>query len=322
MSAPLYSYDYPFHLDHILNQLGKQTFRARTLYLVSLPIGNVADITLRALHVLSLVDCIAAEDTRHTKPLLDLYKISTHKLTSLHQHNEREKVDEVIALLEQGKRVALVSDAGTPAISDPGAKLVRLVQARGFEVCPVVGASALTAAISVAGLEHINHKGVSFIGFLPQKQGDLNTVLTYWALHQAPMVCFESPHRIIKTLKLLATHLSGWEIVISRELTKQFEEVRRLPVADCVSWAQQHSHLQGEFVLCLIPPNYVQNSEHVSDENAQMPSLLQVETHRLILQLKTHLPDSKVASILAQLGVQSKSDWYNYLQQNKSFDVQ
>jgi 16S rRNA (cytidine1402-2'-O)-methyltransferase len=318
MSAPLY----PFHLDHILNQLGKQTFRARTLYLVSLPIGNLADITLRALHVLSLVDCIAAEDTRHTKPLLDLYKISTHKLISLHQHNEREKVDDVIALLEQDKRVALVSDAGTPAISDPGAKLVRSVQARGFEVCPVVGASALTAAISLAGLKNIDHKGVSFIGFLPQKQGELNTVLAYWALHQSPMVCFESPHRIVKTLKLLATHLPGWEIVISRELTKQFEEVRRLPVSDCVSWAEQHSHLQGEFVLCLIPPTPAHSSAQAGDENAQMPSQLQVETHRLILQLKAHLPDSKVASILAQLGDQSKSDWYDYLQQNKSFGAE
>ena len=165
------------------------------LYVVATPIGNLSDITLRALEVLAAADTIAAEDTRNTRHLLQHHGISDARLLALHQHNERGAAEKVIALLQQDKSVALVTDAGTPAVSDPGAVLVEAVRAAGFRVIPVPGASAAVAALSASGLSAPHFL---FYGFLPNKSGARRTALQALAEHPYTLVFYEAPHRILE----------------------------------------------------------------------------------------------------------------------------
>ena len=222
--------------------------------MVATPIGNLADITLRALHVLQLVDAIACEDTRHTQTLLRAYGIerSAAALIALHQHNEAEAAQQLIARLQSGQRVAYVSDAGTPAVSDPGARLVAAVRAAGLSVVPLPGASSVTTALSAAGAVD-EHGAFVFAGFLPAKAGERNTAVQELTTETRAVVLLEAPHRIEALATALAP-LSARPVTVGRELTKQFEQITTLPAAELTAWlAADTQRSRGEFVLVLHP---------------------------------------------------------------------
>jgi 16S rRNA (cytidine1402-2'-O)-methyltransferase len=219
-----------------------------TLYVVATPIGNLRDITQRALEVLARVRVIAAEDTRVTHRLLDHHGISA-KLVSLHEHNERSRARAMIGLLEGGQDVALVSDAGTPALSDPGALLVEAVRARGLRVVPVPGPSALTAALSASG-ECAPH--FLFYGFLPAKPAARRRALE--ALRTLPftLVFYEAPHRIAGCIADLRSVLGGERrVTLARELTKIHETIHSCPLADAAAWLEGEHQQKGEFVVVI-----------------------------------------------------------------------
>lgn len=220
------------------------------LYVVATPIGNLADTSARALEILKAVDLIACEDTRTTRTLLARYAIETRAI-ALHAHNERAAAPKLIALLREGRHIALVSDAGTPALSDPGATLVAEAHRAGIPVSPVPGPSAAAAAFSAAGF---TASGFFFAGFLPAGGSARKKALA--ALDMPwPVVLYEAPHRICQALSdLLEQFGPGREIVIARELTKKFEEVARLPLGQAAAWLQaRREREQGEFVLVLAP---------------------------------------------------------------------
>jgi 16S rRNA (cytidine1402-2'-O)-methyltransferase len=233
---------------------GKQSYPASTLYIVATPIGNLADITLRALHVLNLVNAIACEDTRHTQPLLRTYGIdvgSGKPMLAVHQHNELEATEQIINRLQRGERIAFVSDAGTPGVSDPGSKLVAGVRAAGYRVVPLPGASSVTTLLSVAGITQSDH--FTFIGFLPTKAMERDAAVLQLQAIADSVVLLEAPHRIEAVAKALAV-LGERNITIGRELTKQFEEIATFAANEFTNWLQQDSNrLRGEFVLVLHP---------------------------------------------------------------------
>lgn len=231
--------------------VANQHYPHSTLYVVATPIGNLADISLRALHVLNLVDLIACEDTRHTKILLDRYSIRK-PLLAAHEHNEQQAAQKIIQHLQQGARVALVSDAGTPGIADPGARIVAQVRAENLSVVPLPGASAMLSALAVSGDLLIASQGAfSFIGFLPNKAKQRETVLYELMPHPYPLVLYEAPHRLSATLNALVNCLPGQRrLLIGRELTKQFEQIQQITIEQIPMWLSVHAqHIQGEFVL-------------------------------------------------------------------------
>jgi len=218
---------------------------------VATPIGNLADITLRALHVLGLVDAVACEDTRHTQQLLRAYGIDRPgaQLLAVHQHNEAEAAQGVIERLQQGLRIAYVSDAGTPAISDPGARLVAAVRAAGHAVMPLPGASSVTTALSAAGMTQ--EGGFVFSGFLPSKATERTAAVQTLAAEARAVVLLEAPHRIEALAAALAV-LGERPVTLGRELTKQFEEIDTVPAHALPAWlAASPQRLRGEFVLVI-----------------------------------------------------------------------
>ena len=218
------------------------------LYVVATPIGNLRDITLRALDVLAAADVLAAEDTRNTAHLLTHYGISANRLIAVHQHNERGAAEKIIGLLRSGQSVAFVSDAGTPAVSDPGALLVQAVRNAGLSVIPVPGASAAMAALSAAGL---NEPHFLFYGFLPNKSAARRAVLLSLANYPFTLVIYEAPHRIVECVADLCAVLGGErKIVLAREITKLFETIHACALGDAESWLKSDSNRQrGEFVV-------------------------------------------------------------------------
>ena len=236
---------------------GAQDYPQSTLYVVATPIGNLADITLRALHVLQLVDAVACEDTRHTQSLLRAYGIDRPggQLLALHQHNEAEAAQGVVARLSQGERVAYVSDAGTPGVSDPGARLVSAVRAAGLRVLPLPGASAVTTLIGAAGLVAGGDDGSAFVfaGFLPSKAGERDAAVQTLALEPRAVVLLEAPHRIEAVARALAV-LGERRITVGRELTKQFEEIATVAASALPAWfSAGRDRTRGEFALALHP---------------------------------------------------------------------
>ncbi len=231
-----------------------QHYPQGALYVVATPIGNLADITLRALHVLQLVDALACEDTRHTQSLLRAYGIDRPSATliALHQHNEAEAAQQVITRLQAGQRLAYVSDAGTPAISDPGARLVAAVRAAGLPIVPLPGASSITAALSVAGV--VDEAGAFvFAGFLPAKAGERTAAVQALASEARAVLLLEAPHRIGALAAALAL-LGPRPLTVARELTKQFEQLVTLPAAELSAWlSADDKRERGEFVLVLHP---------------------------------------------------------------------
>ena len=254
---------------------GLQTYPQATLYVVATPIGNLSDISLRALHVLGLVDAIGCEDTRHTQTLLRQYGMSK-PLLPVHEHNEAEAAVMVIERLQRGERVAYVSDAGTPAVSDPGARLVAAVRAAGFACVPLPGASSVTTALSVAGIS--GDSGFVFAGFLPSKTDARDQAVQLLLTEKRAVVILEAPHRMEALARAFAP-LGTRALTVARELTKQFEEIATLPAADLPAWlAASPQRLRGEFALVLHPAPQAA----AADDGARVLQLLLAE-----LPLKT-----------------------------------
>ena len=214
--------------------------------MVATPIGNLGDITLRAVETLKAADVVAAEDTRNTRGLLSHLGISA-RLVALHEHNEKHGAAKVVEWIRAGQRVALVSDAGTPGVSDTGAEVVAAVREAGLRVVPIPGASALTAALSASGLLF---EGCVFAGFLPAKGAARREKLEALAAGPWAMVLFEAPHRVAETLEDLHEALGVRDVVIAREITKRFETIARVPLADAAAWVRADAdRTRGEFVL-------------------------------------------------------------------------
>ena len=219
------------------------------LYLVSTPIGNLEDMTLRAIRILKEVDAIACEDTRHTQKLLNHYGIQK-RLVSYHEHNENTRAPELISEMQNGASIALVTDAGTPIVSDPGHRLVALCAENNIPVIPIPGASAALAALAGSG---ISAERVLFVGFLPARQGERRRALTELASNSATIVFFEAPHRIANMLSDAAEILGPRPAVLARELTKLHEEFLRGTLADLAKKLNS-APLKGEFTLVIGPP--------------------------------------------------------------------
>ncbi|MBT0570577.1 16S rRNA (cytidine(1402)-2'-O)-methyltransferase [Curvibacter sp. CHRR-16] len=271
---------------------GSQHYPTGALYVLASPIGNLADISLRALHVLQLADTLACEDTRHTQQLLRSYGLdsgSKHWLAA-HQHNEAEAAQQVIALLQQGKRVAYLSDAGTPGVSDPGARLVAQVQAAGLRCIPLPGASSVTSLLSVAGVvAHGDATGFVFAGFLSSKAQERAQAVQHWASQPLPVVLLEAPHRMEALAQVLQT-LGEQRVTVGRELTKQFEEVHTLPAAELPAWLQANpQRLRGEFCLVLHPAA------------AQASEGLDAQTQRVLRLLLAELPTKAAVKLAADI---------------------
>ncbi|MRR49572.1 MAG: 16S rRNA (cytidine(1402)-2'-O)-methyltransferase [Rhodocyclaceae bacterium] len=264
------------------------------MFVVATPIGNLTDISARALDVLRRADVITCEDTRSSRPLLDNYGIRA-SLLPLHEHNEREAAVKVIALLGEGKRVALISDAGTPGISDPGARAVAAVRAAGFRVVPIPGPSAMATALSAGG---INDAQVLFAGFLSPKPGARRAEIEKLKAVPATLVFYEAPHRIEETLADLAALLEPERtLVVARELTKLFEEIAAMPVADGPAWlAADANHMRGEFVLIVSAPPPREG--------------LDAESERVLSLLLAELPTKQAAKLAAEITGQPKNALY------------
>ena len=227
-----------------------QHYPERTLYVVATPIGNLADISLRALHVLQLVSAIACEDTRHTQGLLRQFGIEK-PLLAVHEHNEAEAAVAVIERLQRGERVAYVSDAGTPAVSDPGARLVAAVRGAALAVMPLPGASSVTTVLSAAGIS--GDSGFIFAGFLPSKAGERDQAIALLQAEPRAVIILEAPHRM-EALALAMAPLGTRPVTVGRELTKQFEEIATVPADALPAWlAASAQRTRGEFALVLHP---------------------------------------------------------------------
>ena len=274
---------------------GAQNHPASTLYVVATPIGNLADISLRALHVLARVDVVACEDTRHTQQLLRAYGLDRpgSQLLAVHQHNEAEAAHNVLERLGQGQRVAYVSDAGTPAISDPGARLVAAVRQAGFRVMPLPGASSVTTALSASGMT--GDHGFVFAGFLPSKATERQMAVQQLAQESRAVVLLEAPHRIEALAQALAV-LGTRPITLGRELTKQFEQIETLPAQDLSAWlAEKPERLRGEFVLVL-------HDAPVDDATGEGLRVLQL--------LLPELPLKTAVKLAAEISGESKNTLY------------
>ena len=258
--------------------------------MVATPIGNLADITLRAVAVLALVDAVACEDTRVTGQLLRHLGLDK-PLLALHQHNEAAGAQAVLARLAQGQRVAYASDAGTPAISDPGARLVDAVARAGHRVLPIPGASSAVAALSAAG--DVLAQGFSFVGFLPGKGQDRRSALLAAAAAPGCQVLFEAPHRIDALLAGLADVAPGRRITLCRELTKQFETIVTLAAADGPGWlAGDANRSRGEFVVVL----HALPAPARPDDDA-----LPADAERVLVPLLRELPLKQAVALAAEL---------------------
>jgi 16S rRNA (cytidine1402-2'-O)-methyltransferase len=264
------------------------------LYVVATPIGNLADISLRALDTLRAVDTVFAEDTRDTERLLAHHGIAA-RLASLHEHNERTAARAVCRLLAAGRDVALVADAGTPAISDPGAAAVREARAAGFEAVPIPGANAAIAAFSVAGLAG----PFVFLGFLPSPPGARRKALEPWREFPHALVLYEAPHRILECVSDLAAMLGeGRQVVLARELTKAFEHVHACVLSEARSWLEQDSNRRrGEFVVI------VSGAPAVKDP-------LAAEGERVLRLLLAELPVKTAVKLAAEISGAARNALY------------
>lgn len=242
--------------------------------MVATPIGNLQDITLRALDVLRTVDVVAAEDTRHTSGLLSHFAIQK-KLLAVHEHNERKAGEQLVQRLLAGESVALVSDAGTPGISDPGAVAVEMAHVAGIRVVPVPGPSAVVTALSAAG---IAAPGFRFHGFLPASGSQRRTVLQSLDDCEVTLVFYEAPHRVLASIADMSTVFGGERMLtVARELTKTFETIQRLSLAEAGAWLDEDANRQrGEFVL-LVEPALLKETGSVDIEAERILTLLLAE---------------------------------------------
>ena len=279
----------------IMGEAAQQSYPTATLYIVATPIGNVTDISVRALHILGMVDAVACEDTRNTGNLLTRFGLS-RPLISAHQHNEREVADKIIQRLLAGERIALVSDAGTPGVSDPGARIVDAVRAAGLRVVPVPGASAAVTALSASGL--VNDQ-FYFVGFLPAKAKQRETALLQLLTVSATLVLYEAPHRIVDCVAALAAVFQPQrQVVFARELTKLFEEIHRCPLADALAWVTADPHREkGEYVVLL------EGAQSGSDAEA-------ADAERILKILLAECSVKQAANLTAQITGRKKNALY------------
>lgn len=279
-----------------MGEAAHQSYPISTLYIVATPIGNVTDISLRALHVLGLVDAVACEDTRNTGNLLTRFGLN-RPMIAAHQHNEREVADKLIARLLAGERIALVSDAGTPGVSDPGARIVDAVRAAGLRVLPVPGASAAVTALSASGL--VNDQ-FYFVGFLPAKAKQRETALQRLLTVDATLVLYEAPHRIVDCVAaLVAVFEPQRQVVFARELTKMFEEIHRCPLSEAMAWVQADAHREkGEFVVL------VEGAAAGGDAE-------EAEAERILQILLTECSVKQAANLTAQITGRKKNALYD-----------
>ena len=266
-----------------------------TLYIVATPIGNLGDISQRAIDILSQVDVIACEDTRHTQRLLTAFAIK-NKTLSLHDHNERQRQDQIALMLQDGKSIALVSDAGTPLISDPGFHLVRHCRQLGLSVSPIPGACAAIAALSSAGLPTDRF---TFEGFLPSKSGARQAKLNDLSEEPRTMVFYDAPRRAIDTISDIVKTLGGQRyVVIARELTKTFETIHSDSAENLLTWLSQDSNqLKGEMVLIIEG-----HKSLIDDIPLQVAATLKL--------LIDELPPKKACAIAAQIYGVKKNTLY------------
>lgn len=277
-----------------------QNYPQGTLYVVATPIGNLADISLRSLHVLQMVDAIACEDTRHTQGMLRSYGLerSGSQLLAVHQHNEAEAAAGIIARLQQGQRIAYVSDAGTPGVSDPGARLCAALAAHGLRSIPLPGASSITSALSVAGCVPPGQTdgGFVFAGFLPTKNAERQTCVQKLADEARCVVLLEAPHRIQDMAKALAV-LGTRKITLAREITKQFEQITTHAAHDVAAWLDADAtRIKGEFVVVLHPVEVQQESG---------------EGERVLRLLLTELPTKTAVKLAADITGASRNTLYD-----------
>ena len=280
--------------------LKQQDLPAGALYMVATPIGNLGDITLRALHVLNTVDGIACEDTRHSAALLQQFGIHK-KCIALHEHNEISGAQTVIQHLANNERWAYISDAGTPGVSDPGARLVNEVQKAGFRVIPIPGASAVSSAISVSGSVMLSSEGrFQFLGFWPNKAKERDALLQDIRSNSKTSIFFESPHHIRETLLTLSATLeSERQILIGRELTKKFEQIATLCADDIPRWLEHAESLKGEFIVL------VAGRRASADETPEHSALLLWAN-----ALSPYLGSKEIAAVLSQALGLSKKEAY------------
>ena len=267
------------------------------LYVVSTPIGNLQDLTPRAIETLNRVDLIAAEDTRHSGRLMQHFAIST-PMVALHDHNERQRAQSLVQKLAEGQSIALISDAGTPLISDPGYHLVSAVREAGYQVVPVVGPCALIAGLSVSGLATDRF---SFYGFLPAKSSGRRQQLQQLERVTHTQVFYESPHRIVATVDDIVSVMgANRRLVLARELTKTFETVYGAKASEVQAWlAADHNQQKGEFVVLL--------------EGAEPQQLQEIgpEEERMLTLLLAELPIKKAAAITASMTGHKKKALYD-----------
>ena len=261
----------------ITEKVQAQSWPESCLYVVATPIGNLGDLSLRAWQTLLRCDIIAAEDTRASRQLLQAWGVAT-PLMAAHRHNEAEAAEAIVQRLQAGERVALVSDAGAPAVSDPGARIVRAVRAAGYTVVPIPGASAVITALMASGVTSDENPAFMFAGFAPSKAQARRKWLQQHLLQPVPVVFFESPHRVLDTVSDLAQLAAERELTIARELSKRFEQVHTLVASEAPAWFQADSHRQqGEFVMILhAEPQSKESSDEVpADTQAWMRALLE-----------------------------------------------
>lgn len=280
-----------------MNQHDQADISASTLYVVPTPIGNLGDITQRALAVLSSVDLIAAEDTRHTGLLLQHFAISA-KMYPLHDHNEQQKAEHLLAKLQEGQSIALVSDAGTPLINDPGYHLVRRCREAGIRVVPLPGACAAIAALSAAGLPSDRF---CYEGFLPAKTKSRKDTLQSLIEETRTMIFYESTHRLLESLQDMVTVWGPQRyVVLARELTKTWESIRGGPVGELLAWVlEDEVRKRGEMVLIV--------EGHTPDSEA-----LPAEALRTLALLQKELPLKKAAALAAEIHGVKKNQLYRY----------
>ena len=267
-----------------------------SLYIVATPIGNLADISQRALDILAQVDVIACEDTRHTGKLLSNFSIKNRTL-SLHDHNERQRQEQIATMLKEGKSIALVSDAGTPLISDPGFHIVKYLRSQDLPVVPIPGPCALITALCASGLPTDRF---SFEGFLPSKSGARKITLAALANEPRTMVFYDAPRRAIDTVADIVEVLGAErQIVIARELTKTFETIHNDTAGNLLAWLQEDANqLKGEMVLII--------EGHKVDPNAISPQI--ITTLKLLLE---ELPPKKACAIAASIYGVKKNTLYD-----------
>jgi len=279
----------------VMGEAAQQSYPTATLYVVATPIGNVTDITLRALHLLALADVVACEDTRKTGALLQRFGLSKQTIAA-HQHNEREVADKIVERLRAGQRVALVSDAGTPAVSDPGARIVDAVRTAGLNVVPLPGPSAAVTALSASGL--VNDR-FHFVGFLPAKAKGREAALALLARETSTLVLYEAPHRIVECVEaLMAAFEPTRQVVFARELSKLFEEVHRCPLSEALAWVKADQHRErGEFVVLV-------------EGAVAAPDAEDAEAERVLQILLCECSVKQAASLAAQITGRKKNALY------------